>query len=497
MSLFAKIDLNRWTDLPKDSVANIKFPDDYVKNGFKKKLKMPPNIKVKYSGDSNKIKIREIKIYEHAKLVRMFHYNDDENFKVRETIYFYDNNSSSYTSKITRSYTTPPAGILSYEAAKDAKNNGIYTKYFYRKSIKDKGKMLSLYLYIQHDPEIIHRFRYSRDKRVEEEGYSIRRGYSSFRRYFNKKGIVVKEYSYYNGFRRNNILDGFYYTYDDNGTLISEKYYDDGKYKYGSYCKFDTTNYIYRLKKKYNKNMLYTRRGDAHCKKISDNVYAIAIPFGYSSNEGYIEFEDEIQKVNLMLALVDIKTQKIIFTTYNENTNFNSLSSFQTPYYMNFFTNYSYDAQTNSDIFDFSNDVSRKQVTISYKITPKSIELLKSSTYTLKDVLQSVKNNKHLSIKNIIALLKEVKINSKSVTTYNNIAYYLQKNGYHKEAILILQNVLERYSNRTVAYLNMADSLYELNKKDLAKSYYVNYTRWMKLNHKENKIPKRVFKRIK
>jgi len=467
--------------LPNNSVANIKFPDDYVKNGLKNKLKMPANIKVEYSS-GYLIKIKKIKIYEHSKLLRVITFRDYENFKDTETIYFYDNNSTAYTSKITREYNTSDE-ILDYEIAKDAKDNDIYTKYFYRESVKDKGKILSLRLHIQHNPEITHWLRYSRDKRVEAEGYLIKRGRSrgSFKRYFNKKGIIVKEYSYHNGLMRDNILDGFYYTYDDNGTLKSEKYYDDGKYKYGSYCKFNTTIYVNRLEKKYAKKMLYTRRADTHCQKISDSIYAIATAYDY-------EDEDNFKKANLILSVVNIKTKEIITDRYDENT------KLKNPSYMTFFANNSYDAQNSSDIFDF---VSSNGSLISYKITANSIELLDNITYNLKDILQSVKENKNLNIKNINALLKEVKIDSKTLETYNDIAYYLQKNGHHKGAMLILLSVLDRYPNRVVAYINMADSLYALDKKTLAKIYYKDYIKWMKFYKQERKIPKYLYKRIK
>ena len=456
-------------------------------------MKTPSNIKVEYREGSDirsmirkdtqsKIKIKRIKIYEHNKLVRMFNFNDYENFKNDETMYFYDNNSTSYTSKITRDYNTKDE-ILYYEIERDAKDKYIYAKYFYDKSVKDKGKIHSLTLYIQHNPEISHWFRYSQDGTVEAEGYSIRRGgRGSFKWNFNKKGIKVKEHGYYyNTGNYNEILHGFYSTYDDNGTLKSEKYYEHGNYIYGSYCNFDTTNYLYRLEKKYDKNMMYTSRANTHCKKISDNIYAIATAYDYGD-------EDDLYKANLILSIVNTKTKEIIESTYNENTKFKNPSN------MKYFANNSYDAQINSDIFDF---VSSEGIIISYKITPESIELLEKVTYNLKEILKSVKSKKSLSAKNIDALLKEVKIDSKSVTTYNDIAYYLQKNKYHKDAILILQHLLDRYPNRTVAYLNMADSLYELNKKDSAKSYYINYTRWMKFYNKENKIPKYVLKRIK
>ena len=55
-------------------------------------------------------------------------------------------------------------------------------------------------------------------------------------------------------------------------------------------------------------------------------------------------------------------------------------------------------------------------------------------------------------------LLKEKPIEKKTLTTYNNIAYYLQKAGSNQEAIYLLEKILEKYPTLTVAHYNLADA---------------------------------------
>jgi hypothetical protein len=72
----------------------------------------------------------------------------------------------------------------------------------------------------------------------------------------------------------------------------------------------------------------------------------------------------------------------------------------------------------------------------------------------------------------------------------NNIAYYLQKNGANKEAIIILRVIVRDFPSRTVAHYNLADAYWELGKKEKAIQSYQTYIKQMKEKGKSKRIPK-------
>ena len=90
-----------------------------------------------------------------------------------------------------------------------------------------------------------------------------------------------------------------------------------------------------------------------------------------------------------------------------------------------------------------------------------------------------------------------IKLSKKTLPTYNNIAYYLQKAGANKEAIYLLEKILQKYPNRTVAYYNIADAYWAIGEKEKAKEAYRTYIKQMKAKGKEKRIPKTVLKRAK
>ncbi|KMQ67529.1 hypothetical protein ACM39_11670 [Chryseobacterium sp. FH2] len=103
------------------------------------------------------------------------------------------------------------------------------------------------------------------------------------------------------------------------------------------------------------------------------------------------------------------------------------------------------------------------------------------------------------SIDDLKALITVDTINSTNVNKYNNFAYYISKtkNGNSK-AIYLYNEILKKFPNRTVAYLNLADSYWAIDNKDLAKENYKKYVELMQSQKKDlKKIPKEVWERIK
>jgi tetratricopeptide (TPR) repeat protein len=92
--------------------------------------------------------------------------------------------------------------------------------------------------------------------------------------------------------------------------------------------------------------------------------------------------------------------------------------------------------------------------------------------------------------------LNQKHITLKTLTTYNDIAYYLQKAGANKEAIFLLEKIIKKFPNRTVAYYNLGDAYWELGEKDKAIKAYTTYIEQMCDKGLQKKIPKEVLKRV-
>jgi tetratricopeptide (TPR) repeat protein len=90
-----------------------------------------------------------------------------------------------------------------------------------------------------------------------------------------------------------------------------------------------------------------------------------------------------------------------------------------------------------------------------------------------------------------------VTISSHNLAKINDFAYKLEKIN-PSVAINILNKILQKYPNRTVAYLNLADSYWTIGNEDLAKENYKKYVELMKSQKKDlKKIPKEVWERTK
>lgn len=94
-------------------------------------------------------------------------------------------------------------------------------------------------------------------------------------------------------------------------------------------------------------------------------------------------------------------------------------------------------------------------------------------------------------------LINNIPINNKTVTLYNNIAYYLQEKRKNDEAIYLLNKVIESYPKRVVAYYNLGDAYWDSYNKFKAKKAYKKYVYLMKKLNKTNKIPQKIEQRLK
>ena len=80
----------------------------------------------------------------------------------------------------------------------------------------------------------------------------------------------------------------------------------------------------------------------------------------------------------------------------------------------------------------------------------------------------------------------------------NDVAFFAYQAKGYSEAIYILEKVIEIYPTRVVAYLNIADSYFNLGNYDEAVKNYKIYISLMKSQKKDlKKIPKYVYDRVK
>lgn len=113
---------------------------------------------------------------------------------------------------------------------------------------------------------------------------------------------------------------------------------------------------------------------------------------------------------------------------------------------------------------------------------------------TLKELLYYVQHSQVNTVvsKDFNITFENEPLNTKTVQIYNDIAYYLQQANANEEAIFLLEKIIEKYPNRIVAYLNLADSYIGINNKEEAKENYEKYVKLMKQDNKDERIPKRV-----
>ncbi|WKV83982.1 hypothetical protein LJJ44_23445 [Pseudomonas sp. B24_DOA] len=83
---------------------------------------------------------------------------------------------------------------------------------------------------------------------------------------------------------------------------------------------------------------------------------------------------------------------------------------------------------------------------------------------------------------------------AQSVQAYNDLGFYLAEGGNDELALKFYRGV-EAVGKRTVLMLNMADSLWRLDRQEEAQRYYREYGEAMTAAGKAQKIPQRVVER--
>ena len=137
------------------------------------------------------------------------------------------------------------------------------------------------------------------------------------------------------------------------------------------------------------------------------------------------------------------------------------------------------------EIYDFSGFQEEKEPEIS----------------TYYDEIKTSRNNKEklkvLSSEIVLNfLLDNIAISTDNLSDYNDIAYWLEQAELYREAIYLLEALLEEHPDRTVAYINIGDAYWGIKNIEDAKKVYIIYIEQMKAKGLENKIPQRIFDRV-
>ncbi|MCV9926937.1 tetratricopeptide repeat protein [Flavobacterium sp. LS1R49] len=112
-------------------------------------------------------------------------------------------------------------------------------------------------------------------------------------------------------------------------------------------------------------------------------------------------------------------------------------------------------------------------------------------------ILDKIKNDNESLVKVKNYLNENQTIFDENIESINDKAYFLEKINQYKSSAYILEKIIERKPDRVVAWLNLGDVYWELNKKEEAQTKYLKYISLMKTQKKDlKKIPQRVNERI-
>ncbi len=156
----------------------------------------------------------------------------------------------------------------------------------------------------------------------------------------------------------------------------------------------------------------------------------------------------------------------------------------------------------NIEYFPYSLGIDNKKYNRNKKLyLEDSTQSMKASTKLFNEDYEKFKNPKKYDLKYTIEdfgeLLRNNPINANNIDKYNNLAYYLSEMD-NNISIYLLERIINKFPDRTVAYLNLADSYWGIGEKERAVENYKKYIELMKLQNKDlKKIPQRVWERTK
>jgi tetratricopeptide (TPR) repeat protein len=155
-------------------------------------------------------------------------------------------------------------------------------------------------------------------------------------------------------------------------------------------------------------------------------------------------------------------------------------------------TNHSNDILTDSVHSELKENIS-KILTVE-----RNKEILLGNTYN--EALKLFKSENQVKAAETLydfVVNNKVTLSSATVQILNDLAYFLEQTKNYNKAESILNEIIEMFPDRVVAYINLGDTYFGLKNTVKAKDAYLKYIDLMKKENKESKIPKRVFERVK
>ncbi|PKQ61187.1 hypothetical protein BZG01_19760 [Labilibaculum manganireducens] len=153
-------------------------------------------------------------------------------------------------------------------------------------------------------------------------------------------------------------------------------------------------------------------------------------------------------------------------------------------------------ALDNEDKSDFFEDLIDEQLLSNQILSRKLVESIK-----LNELLNYSSNIQEfeysISVELLEGVINEQPILNSNVVKYNDLAFDLARGKAFEQSSFLLERIIAKFPNRTVAYINLGDAYWGLKEKDNAKQAYQKYIELMKASSKESKIPERVFERVK
>lgn len=125
--------------------------------------------------------------------------------------------------------------------------------------------------------------------------------------------------------------------------------------------------------------------------------------------------------------------------------------------------------------------------------------IVESEILQIKKSLELDEKSRSSAIKSfsiyIVAELSQ-NINEANVALLNDFGFYLEQNDRPEAAAILLTKICERFDDRVVAKLNLADASWKLGDQETSTSFYKSYLSQMTKLGKKKKVPQRVFMRL-
>ncbi len=137
-----------------------------------------------------------------------------------------------------------------------------------------------------------------------------------------------------------------------------------------------------------------------------------------------------------------------------------------------------------------------REVFIDMNFQNKPYSALFNYLFLLNDYMSRKKVKRRYDFSQILRV-KVFCFDRKTLIFYNNMAYFIQKVGAYRESIHILEQIVARFPNRDVAWLNLGDAYWAVGEKAEAQVAYQTYINLMRKKGLSKRIPTRVFNRLR